>query len=794
LSHELLNDLTPAQRDAVTTIEGPLLVVAAAGSGKTRVITRRVAYMLSQGIPGNSILALTFTNKAAGEMRQRVEAIAPGSGVWLGTFHSLCVRLLRQYGSYVGLDSSFTIFDTQDRLRAIKQVITPYEEVVEKLNLSAEKIDNMISRAKNDLTIPRPGFNTLDHQAEEKLLREVYLNYQNFLQQQNAADFDDLLGLTVRLLKDQPVVRQQLDRRYRYIMVDEYQDTNLAQYAILRALNVDVKNLCATGDPDQSIYGWRGANLNNILEFEKDYPGCAVVKLEHNYRSTKNILAVADHLIQNNKKRKQKQLLTNNPAGSPIRLTTYGSERDEAEGVASQIAKFVSSGRYKPSDIAVFYRVSALSRGLEMAIKQRAKLPCAIVGGVSFYERQEIKDVLAYAHVALNPKNDIALARVINTPTRGLGKVALERLTDYARTRSISLLEACSESAAIPGAKDRTAATLRDFAMLINELKHYAEEEKPSEFIKRILNETGYQAMLTSLPDAEAKERTDNVQELISAAHQFEDDHPGSATIRTFLEEVTLSSAVDRWEEGEGSVTLMTMHAAKGLEFPVVFIVGLEEGILPHRRAAESESEMEEERRLLFVGITRAQKELFISHCRVREFRGTRSATINSPFLRELPLQGVERINDTGHSSRADQYWSDDSYGSRSGGSGYSQGGYGQSRSEYGRDSAGRSASPERLSETRPKIMTAADLARLHASASAAAGAESAAVPSGPKPNPGDFQIGTSVAHPSYGVGRVTALEGVGPKAKARVHFATRGEVAFVIALSPLKVLPGRKN
>jgi DNA helicase-2/ATP-dependent DNA helicase PcrA len=330
--------------------------------------------------------------------------------------------------------------------------------------------------------------------------------------------------------------------------------------------------------------------------------------------------------------------------------------------------------------------------------------------------------------------------------------------------------------------------------MLINELKHYAEEEKPSEFIKRILNETGYQAMLTSLPDAEAKERTDNVQELISAAHQFEDDHPGSATIRTFLEEVTLSSAVDRWEEGEGSVTLMTMHAAKGLEFPVVFIVGLEEGILPHRRAAESESEMEEERRLLFVGITRAQKELFISHCRVREFRGTRSATINSPFLRELPLQGVERINDTGHSSRADQYWSDDSYGSRSGGSGYSQGGYGQSRSGYSRDSAGRSASPERLSETRPKIMTAADLARLHASASAAAGAESAAVPSGPKPNPGDFQIGTSVAHPSYGVGRVTALEGVGPKAKARVHFATRGEVAFVIALSPLKVLPGRKN
>lgn len=776
----------------MTTIDGPLLVVAAAGSGKTRVITRRVAYMLSRGIPGNSILALTFTNKAAGEMRERVEAIAPGSGVWLGTFHSLCVRLLRQYGNYVGLDHSFTIFDTQDRLRAVKQVILPFAEVVDHLNLSAEKIDNMISRAKNDLTVPLPGFNSVDPQAEEKLLREVFLNYQEFLRKQNAADFDDLLTLCVQLLKENPVIRKQLDQRFRYIMVDEYQDTNLAQYAILRALNVDVVNLCATGDPDQSIYGWRGANLNNILEFERDYPGCGVVKLEHNYRSTKNILAVADHLIQFNKRRKPKQLLTNNPSGSLIQVTTFGSERDEAEGIANRISKLVQSGRYKASEIAVFYRVSALSRGLELAIKQKARMNCQIVGGVSFYERQEIKDVLAYAHVALNPRNDIALARVINTPTRGLGKVALERLTEYARSREISLLQACSEANAIPGAKDRTVSIIRDFALMIQELKHHAETEKPGDFIKRILLETGYQAMLDSLPDAESKERTENVLELISAAHQFEDDHPGEATIRNFLEEVTLSSAVDRWDDDQGVVTLMTMHAAKGLEFPVVFIAGLEEGILPHRRAAENASEMEEERRLLFVGITRAQKELYLSHCRIREFRGQRSATIDSPFLRELPREFVERVNQAGR-GRSDGFWHDEEseHPNRSrsvdrgtsGGSG--SGSFGRNQS----NSYSRSPSP-RVPEFKNRIMTAADLAR----AQAASTGQSPALPASEKPNPADFQIGSAVAHPLYGVGKVIAIEGSGIKTKARVKFATRGEVAFVIAMSPLKLLPGRKN
>ena len=787
MSQNLLNDLTPAQREAVTTIEGPLLVVAAAGSGKTRVITRRVAHMLNQGIPGNSILALTFTNKAAGEMRERVEALKPNAGVWLGTFHSLCVRLLRQYGSAVGLDSGFTIFDTTDRLKALKQILEPHDELLEELKLSADKIDNIISRAKNDLSAPRANFNSVDPAAEQKLLSEVYVQYQDFLRKQNAADFDDLLTLTVQLLKENPTTRKILDQRFRYIMVDEYQDTNLAQYAILRALNVDIKNLCATGDPDQSIYGWRGANLNNILEFEKDYPGCHVVKLEHNYRSTKNILAVADQLIKNNKRRKPKQLLTGNPAGMPIQLTTYGSEREEADGVAEQIQKLLRSGRYKASDMAIFYRISALSRNLEMALS-RAKIAFNIVGGVSFYERTEIKDVLAFAHVSLNPKNDIALSRIINVPTRGLGKVALERLADYAKTRNLSLLEACREAASIPGFKDRTFSTVRDFVMLIDDLRHHCETDKPGEFISRILRETGYQAMLDSLPDGESKDRTSNVTELISAAHTYEEEHPGDASIRQFLEEATLSSAVDRWDDDQGTATMMTMHAAKGLEFPVVFIIGLEDGILPNRRAAENPDEMEEERRLLFVGITRAQKELYLSHCRVREFRGQRAATIDSPFLKELPRDCVDRVDRAGGGGRAGRFWDDDdrrssssSYGGQSQSSGYYSG------SRASRDPYGPVSKPP-LPETRARIMTAGDLARAH-SASAAG----TAPPATARPNPADFQIGTSVAHPAYGVGKVVSLEGIGPKAKAKVRFATRGEVAFVIAMSPLKVLPGRK-
>ncbi len=446
----------------------------------------------------------------------------------------------------------------------------------------------------------------------------------------------------VAILKNHKDVRAALDDRFRYVLVDEYQDTNLAQYAIVRAFSVDRPNLCVTGDPDQSIYGWRGANLNNILEFEHDFPGCKVVKLERNYRSTKNILSVADTLIRHNHRRKAKALLTENPAGEPVELTVYSTETDEAQGVASRIASLVREGEFDFRDVAVFVRVTALTRPIEAALRS-AKIPYQVVGGVSFYERQEIKDVLAYLNLLANPKDDIAFERIVNVPPRGIGKTTLDRLSERAAALGLPLLAMAREASNVPGIKDKTARGLRDFGMLMDELTalrdHAAEE-----VLRKALSLSGYHDHLEADAKGGGEDRLANVDELVSAARQFDREHPG-ASILEFLEEISLASAVDRWKDEEGAVTLMTLHAAKGLEFPVVFIVGLEQGLLPHARSSDSDAELEEERRLLFVGITRAQRELYLSHCRVREFRGQRSVTIPSEFLGELPEEPMRVVD-----------------------------------------------------------------------------------------------------------------------------------------------------
>ena len=415
---DLLVDLTTPQRDAVTHIDGPLLVLAGAGSGKTRVITRRVAHLLRSGIDPEQILAITFTNKAAGEMRERIEALEPRSKVWVGTFHGFCARLLRSHARLVGIDPGFTIYDQADRLRAVRDVA---EQIAgDEPALTPERIEAAISRAKNDLVTPA----LLRKRARDErdvLIAKVFAGYEEKLRASSAVDFDDLLVHVVSILKDHADVRAALDRRYKYVLVDEYQDTNLAQYAIVRALSVDHPNLCVTGDPDQSIYGWRGADLANILEFEKDYPGCRVVKLEQNYRSTKNILSVADHLIRFNRKRKPKSLLTENPRGSPVDLTVYARETDEAEGVAGKILGLVRDGEYRFGDVAVFCRMTALTRPIEAAFRS-ARIPYQIVGGVSFYDRQEVKDVLSFLNLMTNPKDDLAFARVVNVPPRDWGR------------------------------------------------------------------------------------------------------------------------------------------------------------------------------------------------------------------------------------------------------------------------------------------------------------------------------------------------------------------------------------
>ena len=746
----LLADLTSAQCEAVTHVDGPLLVLAGAGSGKTRVITRRVASLIQVGIPSESILALTFTNKAAGEMRERIQALVPRSNVWVGTFHGFCARLLRKYAKLVGIDPGFSIYDQNDRHKAVKDVMEQVGWDVP--GWTPERIESAISRAKNDLVNP-DAWKRRAVDRKDALMAQVYQAYETRLREASAVDFDDLLVHIVAILKEHKDVRAELDRHYKYVLVDEYQDTNLAQYAIVRALSVDHPNICVTGDPDQSIYGWRGANLSNILEFERDYHGCQVVTLERNYRSTKNILSVADHLIRNNQKRKAKSLLTENPQGAPVELTVFPRESDEAEGVAGCIAGLVREGEYGYDDIAVFCRMTALTRPFEQAFRA-ARIPYQIVGGVAFYERLEVKDVLAYLNLIVNPKDDLAFARVVNVPPRGLGKTSLDNLSAAARERGVPLLALARRASTVAGLKEKAARAFENFARLIDDLAAL-RDRAAEEVIRQLLIETRYREHLAAESGGGGDDRLANLDELITAAREFDQTHPG-ASIQDFLAEITLASPIDRWDQDTGAVTLMTLHAAKGLEFPVVFIVALEEGLLPHARANENLSELEEERRLLFVGITRARRELYLSRCCVRSFRGQQQATLPSRFLAELPEEPVNFRDLSGV-------------------------GYFDTRPKSG----GRSW-PAHRPEPRPAAPPAQF--RLTTAAALDAARGTLGLTGGSSPVDLDaLKPGVSVLHPEYGLGRIVAVDGAGPNRKGRVAFAVGPERTFVLAKSPLR-------
>ena len=736
----ILEDLTEPQRAAVMHVDGPLLVLAGAGSGKTRVITRRIAYLLGQGVAGSQILALTFTNKAAAEMRGRVEELAPDSGVWLGTFHAFCTRVLRQHGHILGLHRGFSIYDQGDRVRAIRN--TMEELGLDGAKVSPDQVESLISRAKNDMIGPErfSAQGQFDHVGT--VAARVYPAYQKKLLESAAVDFDDLLIHVVALLRDHPDLRAKLDQRYRYILVDEYQDTNIAQYAIVRALSTDLANLCVTGDPDQSIYGWRGANLGNILEFEHDFPGCRVVALEQNYRSTKNILRVADHLIRHNRKRKPKGLATENPEGAPVGLFWHDDEAAEARAVTDRIEQLVRSKAAQFRDIAVFVRVSAHTRAVETALRE-AEIPYQVVGGPSFYERQEIKDLMAYLTLIVNPNDDVAFERIVNTPPRGIGATSLARLSEYAHSRGLPLLAAAREAAGVPQMKDRAAAALRDFVMLCDELKPIAELTAEAALV-RVLAASGYHEHIQQQKGEKGIDRAANVDELVSAARQFDHAHPGASLI-DFLEDVSLASAVDRWNDASGAVALMTLHAAKGLEFPFVFLLGLEQGVLPHHRARDNDAELEEERRLLFVGITRAQRELQLSYCQKRTVRGQETIAVPSCFLRELPDEPI---------AFQDQRSGGDMFPPRT---------------------RPLAPAPMPRSAVGFRLTTAADLqtGRIQA----------------PPDDLDAFQPGALVIHPELGTGRITAIEGAGPGRKGRVAFTVGRERTFVLAQSSLRVL-----
>jgi DNA helicase-2/ATP-dependent DNA helicase PcrA len=637
MHNALSQQLTASQRKAVFHIEGPLLVLAGPGSGKTRVITYRIAALIDSGVQPYNICAITFTNKAAEEMRQRAFALGASAGAHISTFHSLCVRILRQYADQAQIRSNFSIYDDSDQARCIKQAVKDCR--LDTTNFSPARMLDAISTLKNKL-IDAESFKSEADDFFSTKLAQIYLSYQNILSKLNGLDFDDLLMKTAFLLRDCPDVRRELGERFKFLLIDEYQDTNHAQYAIAKALASVHNNICATGDPDQSIYRWRGADIRNILAFESDWPDATVVKLEENFRSSANILAVADRLIAFNRNRKIKKLIPTKPDGQDIRVTGFEDEKDEAGAVAQQIKELAGKGA-SLNDIAVFFRVNAQSRALEEAFI-RNKLPYQIVRGVEFYRRKEIRDLLAYLKVLVNPNDEIALLRVINTPARGIGKVTTTRLSNYAARHKITFFEALKNSGNIESLSKATKAKLAVFA---NMLEQFAKDagDRVAPLAERVLNESGLAESFRA-GGPEGQNALENAYELINAAAEY-DKQAEQPSLLDYLQQISLFSDTDAFDATSNRVALMTLHAAKGLEFEHVFIAGVEDGLLPHERsnAHEDEEQLEEERRLFFVGITRAKTGLYISYARYRTVRGQTLRTIPSEFLFELGTDFTEQ-------------------------------------------------------------------------------------------------------------------------------------------------------
>ena len=647
----ILEGLNPEQRRAAETTEGPLLVLAGAGSGKTRVLTHRIAYLIGTcGIPPEGILAVTFTNKAAGEMRERVEKIlGPQSrDLWVGTFHSVCVRILRREISHLGYSRGFAIYDEADSLSVVKNALTrmgldPKSEDPKRLRWRIDEWKNA------GITPSQAAEHAVD--LDEERVSEIYALYQRLLADANALDFGDLLMLTAELFDRFPAVLGHYATRWQYIHVDEYQDTNRVQYKIVRQVASVHGNLCVVGDPDQSIYAWRGADIRNILDFETDYPDAEVVRLERNYRSTQPILTGATGVVANNQARKRKELFTDREGGELIRVFEAETDRFEAQFVIGEILKETRDSGRPNGDFAIFYRTNAQSRLFEEELL-KYDVPYVVVGGVRFYDRAEVKDALAYLRLAINPRDGAALRRIVNKPARGIGKTTVDRADDLAVERGVTLLEALSLMAQGSGG-GRTGPKLRAFLALYDQLVRDATHAEPSAAIARILDRTGYLRVLEKDGSPEAEARLENLRELLQAAEDFTranavdpagDPDDDRTSVELFLDQVALVSDLDSYEGRDQTVSLMTAHTAKGLEFPVVFLVGMEEGIFPHSVSSRDEDGVEEERRLCYVGMTRAMERLTLTSAAERVRYGSRSYGVPSRFLKEIPEDVVDEI------------------------------------------------------------------------------------------------------------------------------------------------------
>lgn len=644
LTEKLLSGLNKEQQEAVKTTEGPLLIMAGAGSGKTRVLTHRIAYlMVEKAVNPYNILAITFTNKAAREMKERVGQLMGGAAeeVWISTFHSMCVRILRRDIDRIGFNRNFTILDTTDQQSVIKGILKDK-------NLDPKKFDprailGTISSLKNELIDPE-SYSKQVGSYYERIVSEVYEEYQKRLRKNQSLDFDDLIMTTIHLFQRVPDVLEYYQRKFQYIHVDEYQDTNRAQYLLVKLLASRFQNLCVVGDSDQSIYRWRGADISNILSFEKDYPNAHVILLEQNYRSTKRILQAANEVIKNNYNRKPKKLWTENPEGKKIVYFRAENEQAEAQFVAGKIKELVESGKRQLSDFAILYRTNAQSRVVEEVL-MKSNIDYTIVGGIKFYDRKEIKDILAYLRLIANPDDDISLLRVINVPKRGIGSTSMDKIARYAQENDLSLFQALEEADFI-GLSPKITKAVLEFRDLIKGYTQMQEYLSVTELVEEVLDKSGYRDMLKAEKTLDAQSRLENIDEFLSVTKGFEENSEDKSLI-AFLTDLALVADIDRLDEEDNnqqSVVLMTLHSAKGLEFPVVFLIGMEEGVFPHSRSLMDEEEMEEERRLAYVGITRAEEELYLTNAQMRTLYGRTNLNPVSRFIQEIPEDLLDEV------------------------------------------------------------------------------------------------------------------------------------------------------
>ena len=749
-------DLNPEQREAVEFGEGPLLVLAGAGSGKTRVLTARVARLIGRcGLPPERILAVTFTNKAAGEMRERIGTLIGREtrGLWIGTFHSIAARLLRREAPHVGRERAFTIYDEDDSIRALKEAMA--EVGLDPRRWSPRALRARISSAKNVLVGPG-DYSETAYDPLSRAVADAYPAYQRILANRNAYDFDDLLVESVRLLEDVPEVGDRYADQFLHVLVDEYQDTNRAQYRIVRALARRHGNICVVGDDDQSIYGWRGADLRNILDFERDYAGAHVVRLERNYRSTRSILEVANAVISCNVERKPKRLRTERDAGEPILVVRTADERREARWTTRRIRDL--AGRYRFGDSAVLYRTNAQSRAFEEALR-RAAIPYRIVGGVPFYERREIKDLLSYLRLCVNPSDDQAFRRAIAWPRRGVGEASLRSLSGAASERNGSLLETAATAADLPGILAAAGRSLVQFAERIGVLATLQRAAGPREVLEECVQSFGLASALEQEEDG--ADRLENVSELFAAAAVFDradvDDAADDASdLELYLQSVSLRSDTDDLELEEDAVTLMTLHNAKGLEFPIVFVAGLEEGLFPLFRSTESEGGLEEERRLFYVGVTRAKDLLYLTHADRRWRAGMESRSARSSFLDELPEEWVERRIAGGLAAR------------------------------HGRQTGGTSGTiPTSWSVRIDEVGTGEGRFDWRRGATARSG--ELIYDFGDSQEPLALASGSRIVHPRFGEGTVLSVNGEGRATKAEIDFDRSGPKKVMVAYAGLR-------